>query len=218
MSTVIRDRTAKIEYAIGLNDATVRQFMKDWPKPAAKQLALAPLENGSVSDASGKSALAVNNPIDLPEGELINDVKLIEQFGLIAAPEIAAGLHWTFSNPDDPDAVLPNPELILVSATASPRHHVTLQITWTIKLRAMQKMRIEMVDSNFPDQPGGVRYAFKTAGSAMLVQSNVEPILIRADRMTLATLSETQRLHACRIVATVQFFEVPDRPHPTANP
>lgn len=196
----IRDRDVRIEYSIGLNDATIKKFIEHWPNDQKLyEEAHGELSNrtGTTIATNDKSSTPAETPINLPEeGSLVNEILLIRAFGKLAAPHLKVGLR-----------VLVNEKpmvLKLVSAQPSTKHHATLETVWKFQLPHDSMAKMSIQDTNFLQQPGGIKYSLKTSGSSMTLQSNVAPILIRSTRIGLDSFSVTQRLLAPGIEATIR--------------
>lgn len=219
----IRDRSGTIEYSIGLNDATMAKFGEQWPDDVALFEQFRQSQMDGVSDPHQTrrdtdpanhdtriGGTSINSPpIDgiqngPEDGALINEVKLIRAFAKTATPHLQLGIR-----------VLANEQplkLELVSSSPSPRHHATLQTVWKFELPQESIVRLSVQDANFLRQPGGTKYALKTSGASMTLQSNVAPILIRASRINLDGLGVAQRLKAPGIEAKIKFFQAFDLP------
>lgn len=202
----IRDREVQILYLIGLNDATIKKFIDQWPND---QKLYSQFHGESIEKttapitATEKNAAPSETPINLPEeGSLVNEIQLIRAFAKSAAPRLKAGLR-----------VLVNEkpvDLKLVSSEPSARHHATLETVWKFRLPQLQQlppnglMDLSIRDTNFLQQPGGIKYSLKTSGSSMTIRSNVAPILIRSTRIGLDSVSVKQRLIAPGIEARIR--------------
>ena len=77
----------------------------------------------------------------------------------------------------------------------------TVQFEFT--LPAEKVVDLSVVDSNFAQFGGGARYALKVGGNLVLAKSNVAPILVRADRIEFADLSQAAREQAGKIKAQI---------------
>ena len=199
----IRDRDVRIEYSVGLNDATMKKFMDRWPndqtlyqKFQSEQIK----QNGKSDQVDSKlNSLdsSTEKPLNLPEdGSLVNEIELIRAFAKVAAPQLREGLR-----------VLSNKqpiELKLVSATPSSKHHATLETVWTFQLPPNATVDMSVQDTNFLKQPGGIKYSLKTSGTSMTVRSNVAPIQIRSARIVLDSVAVRQRLLAPGIQAGIR--------------
>jgi hypothetical protein len=200
----IRDRDVRIEYSIGLNDATIKKFIEHWPNDQKLyQQFHDELSKKTVSSATHKeeNAATAETPIILPEeGSLVNEIQLIRAFAKLAAPQLKAGLR-----------VMVNKEPIalkLVSAEPSSKHHATLETIWRFQLPPDSMAKMSIQDTNFLKQPGGIKYSLKTSGTSMTIQSNVAPILVRSTRTGLDSLSVTQRLLVPGIEAKIRVLPV----------
>lgn len=203
----IRDRMGTLEYSFGLNDATMEKFRNNWPndqalyeefQQAKESLPVAqPHEKNSPNHERNSIE---GEDTDLPEdGTLVNEIDLIRAFAKTATPRLSEGLR-IFAN----EHAL---TLKLVSATPSARHHATLETIWQFQLPAVPIIRLSVRDTNFLQQPGGIKYSLKTSGTSMTVQSNVAPILIRSTRKSFDTTSVSQRLLAPGIESRIRILQ-----------
>jgi len=202
----IRDREGRINYSIGLNDATMEKFRRTWPDDQA----LYEQFQADQAAAVGKqNRLALNSKptaedqINLPEeGTLVNEIELIRAFAKVANPQLKMGLR-----------VIVNKQpvtLKLVSSEPSARHHATLETIWKFELPSDPVVLLSVRDTNFLRQPGGIKYSLKTSGSSMTLQSNVAPIIIRSRRLGLDSISVQQRLLGPGITAKVRVLQQQD--------
>ena len=196
----IRDRQGEIEYAVGLNDATIDQFLANWPddRRLAKELEDQDRPDGPQQIKPPAQLVAEKAGSEEPpvEGALINELELVRQFAEVATPHLSKNLTIQIG-----DQVLP---LTLIAAEPSSRHHATIIVRWRFTLPAAETMQVEVRDRNFLVQPGGAKYALKTSGDTMLIRSNVAPILVRAQRSVLNTVSAWARWQAPVISVTVK--------------
>lgn len=201
----IRDREGRIEYSIGLNDATMEKFRHAWPDDQAlheqfqaDQIAQA----GKRNQPTPEPDTLADDLINLPEeGTLVNEIELIRAFAKTAAPRLNTGLR-----------VMVNQQpvtLKLVSSEPSAKHHATLETIWKFELPSDPIVRMSVQDTNFLRQPGGIKYSLKTSGSSMTLQSNVAPIIIRSKRIGLDSISVQQRLLAPGITAKIRVLKQP---------
>ncbi len=84
-------------------------------------------------------------------------------------------------------------ELELATHGAPPRHPFAITIKFEVKLKESQQMRLRVTDSNFPNQIGARRSSLKVSGKSMLFQSNVEPVLLRAERVMLGKFTKAAK-------------------------
>lgn len=201
----IRDRHVRIEYSIGLNDATMKKFMHRWPNDQGlyEQFQQEQTENNAKPNPDDqKNDSPTEQPINLPEdGSLVNEIDLIRAFAKVATPQLKNGLRVLSNN---------QPLILkLVSATPSPKHHATLETVWTAQLPPDAMVELSVQDNNFLQQPGGIKYSLKTSGSSMTLRSNVAPILIRSTRIGLDSVTADQRLLAPGIKAGIRVLPEP---------
>ena len=208
----IRDREVRIEYSIGLNDATMKKFIDHWPNDQELHEEFhGELIEGLEPPIPGnkKNVAPVEKPAEAPinlpeEGTLVNEIQLIRNFAKVAAPQLTAGLRVSVNKkPID---------LKLVSAEPSGKHHVTLETVWKFQLPQLPSnglVELSVQDTNFLQQPGGIKYSLKTSGSSMTLRSNVAPILIRSTRIGLDSVSVRQRLRSPGIEAGINVLPEP---------
>ena len=199
----IRDRVGTVEYSIGLNDATIKLFSNAWPQDAEL---FAQLQKASSTQPADQEPAApepnTRSPVEsnLPQdGSLTNEIALIRAFAKLSTPHLESGLRIVANGK--------RLKLSLISATPSARHHATLQTSWQFHLPADPTIKLQVRDTNFLQQPGGIKYSLKTSGSSMTIQSNAAPILIRSARIELDQLDVLQRLQQRGIVARIRVVQ-----------
>lgn len=194
LALVIRDQRAYGEYSVGLNTATAALVEARWRQHAAPESAA---DEGAfpVAPAAGVPGDGV--------GEHLTDPQTIDRLGQIASPWILD--HLKVSCNQQPV------KLEKVTVEPAARHPFSFTIRFEIPLSvdapdkatsgAHQVVQLSLDDRLFSEKTGAVRYALKGTGRAMILQSNVAPILVRAERTELETLSDTERDVATRIEA-----------------
>ncbi len=215
----VRDQVGKIEYSIGLNDATMEQFRHRWPddrelyekfqQDSSNRQSSHQPSTGTTTPVPQQpspelaSGLPTDKDLNLPEdGTLVNEIKLIEAFAKVAAPHLQSGIRVSVNS---------SPIILkLVSAAPSPRHHATLDIIWKFELTDAPLIDLSVRDTNFLRQPGGIKYSLKTSGTSMTLRSNVAPILIRSTRIGLDVTSVKNRLLAPGIEARIRVLQPAD--------
>ena len=129
----------------------------------------------------------------------LSDQDLSENFRRVAFDKISAGLKVSLNAKPI--------RLRKVSCEPSPRHHFSLVARYELELGKPKKpIELELVDENFTAYEGAVRYSLKAMGSAMVLQSNVAPIIVRAERYELANLPSEKRMEVCQIRAKLGFL------------
>ena len=98
-----------------------------------------------------------------------------------------------------------------VVASPAPRHPFNLKVKFEFELPPTKSAQLDIVDNNFRQQTGAVRYAIKALGSTMLVKSNAAPIIIRAKRVELAGLSEKETVSETSISAKILVMSNSDK-------
>ncbi|MEE2826323.1 MAG: hypothetical protein VYE64_06820 [Planctomycetota bacterium] len=128
----------------------------------------------------------------------LSDQDLNENFRRVAFDKISAGLKVSLNGKPV--------RLRKVSCEPSPRHHFSLVARYELALGKPKKpVELELVDENFTAYEGAVRYSLKAMGSAMVLRSNVAPIIVRAERYELADLPPEKRIEVCRVRAKLGF-------------
>ena len=110
--------------------------------------------------------------------------ELMARFKKLAPVAIAKGLKITCDEKSIP--------IISIEEGPPSRHPFTMTIKFKFELPEFKICDLKINDENFADQSGAARYAFKTAGRSMLMQSDVAPILVRANRIELAQPSKRE--------------------------
>lgn len=134
--------------------------------------------------ASGKSA-----PEDLPT--------LQSNFESIVDETVFSGIDLTLNN----EPV----KKIKSSATQSGKHHerFIVNIQWQMEPQS-KTQQLAIADKNFSGHFGAIRMALRARGKAMLLSSNVEPVIARAKPIELKKLSDDQRKEKCVIESRIK--------------
>ena len=108
---------------------------------------------------------------------------------------------------------LPSEVTVLFNGTSVPlrsaviqkslRHHFSYTAEFLFELPQGKDGELKIVDQSFQKMDSAIRYSIKTVGSAMLLRSNVAPIIVRSTRHDLSKMDEATRLQTCQIIATV---------------
>ena len=138
---------------------------------------------------------ASNSAQDSNATDHVIDAVLFEKFEQAAPKAIANGLNIRCNG--KPVAVT------ALAAGPSPRHPFTIVVTFEFQLPKSESSELSIVDANFAKQTGAVRYALKATGNAALIQSNVAPILVRAERIELSDATNRERKRQTTISARV---------------
>ena len=135
------------------------------------------------------------------EKATVFDKALLAKFNKSAPAKVTEGLKITC---DDKPVKIES-----VALDPAPRHPFDVKVKFQFKIPKSDKESIELKleDSNFTKQTGAVRYALKAKGIAMLLQSNVAPIIVRAERVELGELTEEQRKTQTSILARIAFMK-----------
>ena len=205
LSIVIRDQSARIEYSVAMNDTTIRRLIKEWRSPSVfrskdgkrlseSRIAAAPHVAGERKEKTAMNRSPENAPPAAAE-EFKNDATLVAEFRKLLTEHLAKDLLVTCH--DQPVTIRE------INPDTPPRHHMSATVQFEFTLPAKKVVDLSVVDSNFSQCDGGARYALKVGGNLVLANSNVAPILVRADRVEFAELSETAREQACKIKAQI---------------
>ncbi len=96
-------------------------------------------------------------------------------------------------------------ELSVTSVDPFAEHHKTAVMKLVAVVpEGIDQGQISFTDTSFMKLDGAVRFAIKGRGNAIVTQSNVAPIIIRAKRIELGGLSKEQRKAACQIQARIK--------------
>ncbi len=229
VEVVIRDDTAYVEYSVGLNENTMTQLTSSWDELKTKPTAPKPSddkedEKANPTDSEPAKTTktktktdedkepADSKPVDSSpadsnstdsssEKATVFDKVLLAKFNKLAPAKVTAGLNITC---DDKPVKIES-----VTLDPAPRHPFDVKVKFQFKIPKSDKESIELKleDSNFTKQTGAVRYALKARGIAMLLQSNVAPIIVRAERIELAELTEEQRKTQTSILARIALMK-----------
>ena len=235
VEVVIRDDTAYVEYSVGLNENTMAQLTSSWDELKTQPTESKPSGGNEDEKANPKESEPVettktktdkkpsdskpvdSNPDDSSptdssstdssstdsssEKATVFDKALLAKFNKSAPAKVTEGLKITC---DDKPVKIES-----VALDPAPRHPFDVKVKFQFKIPKSDKESIELKleDSNFTKQTGAVRYALKAKGIAMLVQSNVAPIIVRAERVELGELTEEQRKTQTSILARIAFMK-----------
>lgn len=225
-SFVVRDRTVFIEYAVGCNIETMKAMLNEWraggttSEPTSNNKIDSKVDSDQVastyqSDAETDSAALtshqngvarVKNEPKITPAETSQkptaltpaELKIENEFRSAVLAKIAEQLQITCNG----ERVHIRP----VSVELSPRHHVNALAKLEFGLSADEKIHLIIKDELFDDKNGAVKYALKPKKSALLLRSNVAPILIRAERIELNGLSPVVRSEKTTIECDLSFM------------
>ncbi|MFK7767909.1 MAG: hypothetical protein AB8B55_11860 [Mariniblastus sp.] len=163
--------------------------------PVPKTTKVPNSKNTATDDSSVENA-TTNEP-----KEPAIDAKTLALFAKIAPSKIKNGLKITCDGKPI--------KVSSLSLDAAPRHPFNLKVVFELSVPKSTAETVQLIfqDENFAKQTGAVRYALKTKGNAMLMRSNVAPIIIRAQRVELAGLSSEQREQKTKIIARLAIVD-----------
>lgn len=200
VAVVIRDQEIQIEYSAAMNDQTISDILTRWqstPDNAADRM---PGKNNQNSNKRPRQSSSIPLPEDGDEEDFKNDAQLMEKIQQAAAKQVPQELEVRVNG---------QPIKLRLAEDVPPvRHHMSFTLAFRGELleenaSEKQTLQLEVRDRSFFDFDGGVRYALKTTGRAILINSNVAPILVRAERQELAELEEEKRQQLTTIDATL---------------
>jgi len=151
--------------------------------------------------AQPKSADTNENKEDEKEENLIN-AETFARFQKVAPEQIAKRIKILC---DEKTVPVKN-----VSLDPSPNHPFVLLVKFEFEIPAKETFQLEIQDENFSKQTGAVRRSLKTQGNAMLLNSNVAPIIIRSKRVELAGLSAKETAQQTSISAKLAIMSNSD--------
>ncbi len=179
---VIRDRTVNVEYCVGCNAKTMEDAIAKWAEKGEP-------DGSSPKQIEEKQKSTAEDPPLMPPLE--------QQFQTDLLAQVAKNLVIKVAN--RPLQLKP------VSVESSPRHHVNAVATLELALPEADSLTLAFQDMMFSENAGGVRYAAKSLGNAVMSRSNVATIIIRADRHELNELTPEQRLEKTKIDCQLVF-------------
>lgn len=210
-AVVIRDEVATCEYSIGLNPKTAELLLlrlsqkgqakqesahSDSPVAATSRSPEDQLSSKPQSaDAKPDARTSPKAMEHVGGGEHLTDPVVIKQFSKHVKTWLARDMQVRCNGKRV------NVEKIEVSAEA--RHPFSMVLRFQFAVAPNQAssvtktsvsngkpdaVELEIMDGLFPKTDGAIRYALKTKGKTMLANSNVAPILVRADRIELGKL------------------------------
>lgn len=187
----VRDRTVLIEYWIGMNPLTMSRYLDSADRRSPQP------ESGPGSSEQP----SIEKKFSEEETRLIEDqlIKSLQQ-------QISREFRVRVNQQD----VVPT----IQSIEKSAKHHFNLVANLSIELPAGEQLELQMRDLNFRAQPGAIRTAFKASGAAMILQSNVAPILVRAERQLLDGLPALDRQKAAEINVKIGYKAPRRNPRP----
>lgn len=199
VQAIVRDDVLYIEYSVGMNDRTMRQVLDYWNKVSSDTTAsegnskfLLRTLDSSPQSASSQSSPATSSDA---ETEFKNDAELLAEFQKQARQRLPGNLYITANQTKislDPP-----------SETSATRRHMSLTLRFNVELPDSKTIDLSIVDQNFSQSTGDIRLALKATGNLMLPRSNVSPILIRADPVSLGDLNPNQHQQARTITGKI---------------
>ena len=239
VSVTFEDMTATIEYSVGCNPSTMLSLMKLWSQvPTAEaatnlQSPASEKSDSSNTDSPGtdspktdapktKSAqpkpspqlqaspAANATPAAAPQAVTAVDTEMTPQeIEAIEARFREALLHHVSKNLKVRiDKQLKEPDPVRVAV--SPRHHINATLVMEVEFEHGGEADFSIEDALFLEFESAFRYAAKAKGDALLLRSNVAPILVRADRIESQTLTAKAHAAQARIDVRVSFGDESD--------
>ena len=206
VAVTFEDMTATIEYSVGCSPNTMLDLMKRWDQRedatgpdsnALDDATSAASESGSLKSNDTPTAPKVGN--DLPEltPKQISEIeaRFRSRLGAFVAENLTVILDKTPTKLEPPRVEI------------SPRHHIKATVVLEVEFEDESTVDFIIKDKLFRDNESAFRYAAKAKGDAMLLQSNVSPILVRAERVESKSLTSKQLDNETEIVTRVSFWE-----------
>ena len=184
LAVIVRDRSVQIEYSLGVNDRTLADLVKIWRR-----------EETVRTQTTDSNPGAANVPDAANSDDSPTEPELADQFRQLAFDKIADQLKVLI----DGKAI----RLEKVSVESTPMHHVSISARFSFSIPDRESMKLLIDDQCFKNLDGASRYSLKAMGSALIIRSNVAPIIIRAPRHELAKLTMEQRSKVSRIEANI---------------
>ncbi len=205
VSYVVENDTLIVEYSVGLNPNTMMEQLAKWEIAVPEELLPGSNDRGGSDEAAsdGREAEAeqknkMSADRAVPDGHSAIEVLFRKEAG----KRIQSGLAVSINGKPL--------RFRLISNDLSATHHVNMTVRLESKLVGNGVLEVLAQDRNFLGWKGGVRYAFKSRGRAMVHSTNAEPTLIRSERVELGKIRKDAREKYTRVVAKVQIGKPPD--------
>ncbi len=186
----VRDQIMHIEYSIGLSPATMQSIILEWQKES--------------SNVAINSNLKIENDLPpRPRKKEFTEAEIQElesQFSKLIQVELVRRLKVELEGKRVPASA--------ISVEVAPRHHVNSVIQLQVNLPDVEQLKLLVDDPTFDHYDGVIRTALKAKGRAMIMNSNVAPILVRAKRLELSGLSPKSRTEVSQISVKLGFRPV----------
>ena len=179
LSIVLRDNVAYGEYSIGLNQATAESFLRKSKVPKFASTTTRSALPGRLATAEIEILAPPN-----AAGEHLTDLETIQRFA--KSPTVWFQNHLNISINSKPVKI----KNVQVSPASKHPFSILVKFRFSISSASVDtakpnKYRLSIKDGIFPSYEGAVRQALKVKGSGMLINSNVAPILVRAQRIEI---------------------------------
>jgi len=200
VAVVVRDREVHLEICVGANENTLRKLLTRALEPSSgTSVALESVALGTVNRES-KSGLGDTRAVDRLNPNAINSQQLNDVLREFYFEKLLENLTVTINDQET--------ELTKVSVEQSVRHHFAWVAKYSFEIPSrMRKLDLVIQDNTFLEYNGAARYALKATGNAMVLKSNVAPIIVRSQRHELRNLDAEARSVTCRIKASLGYSE-----------
>jgi hypothetical protein len=200
LAVIVRGREVSIEFCVGVNERTLRKMLTRGLQDNSLEPDSLEKKNALASGRDQSTAVDVSLPIAAKPLTSLDLEQLHERLRRTYFNKLLDDLRVTVNNQES--------ELTKVSIEQSARHHFSWVAKYAFQIPSGQKMfDLTIQDNSFPEYNGAVRYALKATGSAMVLKSNVAPIIVRSKRFELANLNADERSATCRISASLGFAD-----------
>lgn len=260
IDVVIRDRHVQVKYAIGLSDTTIldrlaEKGLIESSEEARFRKCIADLEFQAVKEESNNAKGGENGiktseskSPSRPAPETLSTRSTIAKTSADTSESdsVAEPLEFqtellTLLQDKLSDSIIENLKLEYdgnslikteIAVSNSPRHHVSLEIAFSVDLPDAEKNELVFVDRNFldlmilpaGDKPkptlakndqdvddqelryfGNIRLACRVKGKVVQLKSNVAPVLARSTLISVGSLNRQQRVEAATIRTKLAF-------------
>ncbi len=209
---IVDDDKVTVEYGIGCSENTMRELIEFWNAEHPDELN---------TDQPGQDVPQEVEASDfekpdavLPESEstpLEFEAALRNEFAAAALRGLSARISATGNS-------IPI-SITSIEATPSSRHHVDIVVRMEFELvpetadssldsvdqEETEQVILAFEDNNFSDYFGAVRYAVKARRGVFLKESNVAPVLARAERIELIELNAEEIKSATTVNSVIGF-------------
>ena len=211
LSIVVRDNRAYGEYRLGFNNNTLGEIVKQWHSKSSSNAVLENLSRGSLADSIEKKSGTIESPADSsqPEPDTAKETDTVKSATDVPKrgetkehwldPDLMTSFRESITRVTQEELVVHcgEKELVLENVRIGPpvRHPFYIGVTFEFSLPKSGMHELKLRDGVLPKYKGAVRYAIRTQGKAMLLNSNVAANLARAKRLDVRPSEENDSDH-----------------------